>query len=165
MRNDCSAGGVKELSSRGGTLYGPSWFGVPTSSSQYLTAAQANAGHFRRGAGTLFFPGPGMTSAQVLSGLGSIPSQQTITALNTFLVNQGYDAARVDAFTQALVQRGATDEDLTTILQLQPGEIMAGLAVLADRLGGGLPSIATDSGFPTWVWAAGLFGLFLFFRR
>jgi hypothetical protein len=40
-------------------LYAPSWFGVPTSSSQYLQAAQANIGPFRRGAGTIFFPGPG----------------------------------------------------------------------------------------------------------
>ncbi len=40
-------------------LYAPSWFGVPTSSSQYLQASQANLGPFRRGGGTIFFPGPG----------------------------------------------------------------------------------------------------------
>lgn len=40
-------------------LYAPSWFGVPTASSQYLQASQANLGPFRRGAGTIFFPGPG----------------------------------------------------------------------------------------------------------
>jgi len=40
-------------------LYAPSWFGVPTASSQYLQASGANVGPFRRGAGTIFFPGPG----------------------------------------------------------------------------------------------------------
>lgn len=40
-------------------LYAPSWFGVPTASSQYLQASQANLGPYRRGAGTIFFPGPG----------------------------------------------------------------------------------------------------------
>jgi hypothetical protein len=42
-------------------LYASSWFGVPTASSQYLQASQANLGPFRRGAGTIFFPGPGGT--------------------------------------------------------------------------------------------------------
>jgi hypothetical protein len=40
-------------------LYAPSWFGIPTSSSQYLQAAQGNLGPYRRGYGTIFFPGPG----------------------------------------------------------------------------------------------------------
>jgi hypothetical protein len=40
-------------------MYAPSWFAVPTPSSQYLQAAQANMGPFRRGAGTIFSPGPG----------------------------------------------------------------------------------------------------------
>jgi hypothetical protein len=40
-------------------LYAPSWFGVPTSSSQYLQASAANMGPYRRGQGTIFFPGPG----------------------------------------------------------------------------------------------------------
>jgi hypothetical protein len=42
-------------------LYAPSWFGVPTASSQYLQASQANLGPYRRGQGTIFFPGPGGT--------------------------------------------------------------------------------------------------------
>jgi len=45
-------------------MYGSSWFGVPTAGSQYLQASQANLGPFRRGSGTIFFPGPG------LGGLG-----------------------------------------------------------------------------------------------
>lgn len=40
-------------------LYSPSWFGVPTASDQYLRAYQANLGPANRGAGTIFFPGPG----------------------------------------------------------------------------------------------------------
>lgn len=40
-------------------LYAPSWFGVPTASSQYLQASAANMGPYRRGQGTIFFPGPG----------------------------------------------------------------------------------------------------------
>lgn len=40
-------------------LYAPSWFGIPTASSQYLQASGANIGPFRRGYGTIFFPGPG----------------------------------------------------------------------------------------------------------
>lgn len=42
-------------------LYAPSWFGVPTSSSQYLQASAANMGPYNRGQGTIFFPGPGGT--------------------------------------------------------------------------------------------------------
>ena len=40
-------------------LYSPSWFGVPTASDQYLRAYQANLYPANRGAGTIFFPGPG----------------------------------------------------------------------------------------------------------
>jgi hypothetical protein len=40
-------------------LYAPSWFGIPTSSSQYLQAAAGNMGPYNRGQGTIFFPGPG----------------------------------------------------------------------------------------------------------
>lgn len=40
-------------------MYAPSWFGVPTASSQYLQASAANMGPYRRGQGTIFFPGPG----------------------------------------------------------------------------------------------------------
>ena len=56
-------------------LYAPSWFGVPTSSSQYLQASQANMGPYRRGQGTIFFPGPGGAPVAALppggvSGMG-----------------------------------------------------------------------------------------------
>ena len=49
-------------------LYAPSWFGVPTASSQYLQAAAANMGPYRRGAGTIFFPGPGALQALPAAG-------------------------------------------------------------------------------------------------
>jgi len=39
-------------------LYSPSWFSIPTSSDQYLRAAQPGMA-FNRGAGSIFFPGPG----------------------------------------------------------------------------------------------------------
>jgi hypothetical protein len=40
-------------------LYAPSWFGIPTASSQYLQAAAGNMpGGFNRGGGTILFPGP-----------------------------------------------------------------------------------------------------------
>jgi hypothetical protein len=42
-------------------LYAPSWFGIPTASSQYLQASAANMGPYNRGQGTIFFPGPGGT--------------------------------------------------------------------------------------------------------
>jgi len=42
-------------------LYSPSWFGVPTASDQYLRAYGANMLPANRGAGTIFFPGPGGT--------------------------------------------------------------------------------------------------------
>jgi hypothetical protein len=52
-------------------LYAPSFFAVPTSSSQYLQSA-ANNMPFRRGAGTLFFPGPGGAPAlpAAVAGMG-----------------------------------------------------------------------------------------------
>jgi hypothetical protein len=40
-------------------LYAPSWFGIPTASSQYLQAGQGNQPGFNRGGGTIVFPGPG----------------------------------------------------------------------------------------------------------
>src|ERR1700687_5829834 len=40
-------------------LYAPSWFGIPTASSQYLQASQGNQPGFNRGGGTIVFPGPG----------------------------------------------------------------------------------------------------------
>lgn len=56
-------------------LYAPSWFGVPTASSQYLQASAANVGPYNRGGGTIFFPGPGAGAlmappAAVKSNLG-----------------------------------------------------------------------------------------------
>lgn len=39
-------------------LYAPSWFGIPTASDQYLRAAGPGVS-YNRGAGTIFFPGPG----------------------------------------------------------------------------------------------------------
>lgn len=39
-------------------LYAPSWFGIPTASSQYLQAAAGNQPGFNRGGGTIVFPGP-----------------------------------------------------------------------------------------------------------
>lgn len=40
-------------------LYAPSWFGIPTASSQYLQASNSNMPGFNRGGGTIVFPGPG----------------------------------------------------------------------------------------------------------
>lgn len=53
-------------------MYAPSWFGVPTASNQYLQASGANIGPFKRGGGTIFFPGPGAISAPpaAMSGVG-----------------------------------------------------------------------------------------------
>jgi hypothetical protein len=53
-------------------LYAPSWFAVPTASSQYLQAAAGNQPGFNRGGGTIVFPGPqGMIAAPaVKSNLG-----------------------------------------------------------------------------------------------
>ncbi len=53
-------------------LYAPSWFGTPTSSSQYLQASQANLGPYRRGAGTIFFPGPGGVPALPPAGVSGM---------------------------------------------------------------------------------------------
>jgi hypothetical protein len=55
-------------------MYVPSYFAVPTSSTQYLQNA-APGMQFRRGNGTIFFPGPGSAPAPALpaasgSGLG-----------------------------------------------------------------------------------------------
>lgn len=54
-------------------LYAPSWFGIPTASSQYLQAANGNMPGFNRGGGTILFPGPGgmmVPAAPVKSNLG-----------------------------------------------------------------------------------------------
>jgi hypothetical protein len=53
-------------------LYAPSWFGVPTASSQYLQASQANMGPYRRGQGTIFFPGPGGAPALPPAGVSGM---------------------------------------------------------------------------------------------
>jgi hypothetical protein len=51
-------------------LYAPSWFGIPTASDQYLRAA-APGMTFNRGAGTIFFPGPGGVPAlPAAAGMG-----------------------------------------------------------------------------------------------
>jgi len=58
-------------------LYAPSWFGVPTASSQYLRAYNANIGPAPRGQGTLYVPGPGgvMVPAVVApAGPGGAPA-------------------------------------------------------------------------------------------
>jgi hypothetical protein len=46
-------------------LYAPSWFGIPTSSSQYLQTA-APGQTFNRGRGALYFPGPGSAAVAAL---------------------------------------------------------------------------------------------------
>lgn len=54
-------------------LYAPSWFGIPTASSQYLQAAGGNMPGFNRGGGTILFPGPGgapVVAAPAQSRLG-----------------------------------------------------------------------------------------------
>jgi hypothetical protein len=53
-------------------LYAPSWFGIPTASSQYLQAANGNQPGFNRGGGTILFPGPGapMVAAAPAGRLG-----------------------------------------------------------------------------------------------
>lgn len=52
-------------------LYAPSWFGIPTASSQYLVAANGNQPGYNRGGGTIIFPGPaGPPPAPVKSNLG-----------------------------------------------------------------------------------------------
>lgn len=59
-------------------LYARSWFGVPTSSSQYLRASQANLAPYPRGAGTIFFPGP--PDGAGIGGLGRVTLGQDATA-------------------------------------------------------------------------------------
>jgi len=48
-------------------LYAPSYFAVPTSSSQYLQTGMPG-GSFNRGAGSIFFPGPGGAIALPAAG-------------------------------------------------------------------------------------------------
>jgi len=54
-------------------LYAPSWFGIPTASSQYLQAANSNMPGFNRGGGTIIFPGPSgpvAVPAKGVAGMG-----------------------------------------------------------------------------------------------
>jgi hypothetical protein len=52
-------------------LYAPSWFSVPTASSQYLQSTIPGY-NFRRGAGTIYMQGPGgaIVPAAGVSGMG-----------------------------------------------------------------------------------------------
>lgn len=63
-------------SSLGLGLYAPSWFGVPTASSQYLRAYNANIGPAPRGQGTIYVasPGGGLLPATVVPGPGGAPT-------------------------------------------------------------------------------------------
>lgn len=55
-------------------LYAPSWFGVPTASSQYLRAYNANIGPAPRGQGTLYVSSGGaLIPATVTTGPGGAP--------------------------------------------------------------------------------------------
>ena len=57
-------------------MYAPSWFGIPTASSQYLQAASGNQPGFNRGGGTIIFPGPSgpvavpAAAAKAMAGMG-----------------------------------------------------------------------------------------------
>lgn len=63
-------------SSLGLGLYAPSWFGVPTASSQYLRAYNANIGPAPRGQGTIYIPSPNgqLVAANVVPGPGGAPT-------------------------------------------------------------------------------------------
>lgn len=55
-------------------LYAPSWFGVPTASSQYLRAYNANLGPAPRGQGTIYVANGGqLMPATVVPGPGGAP--------------------------------------------------------------------------------------------
>jgi hypothetical protein len=56
-------------------LYAPSWFGVPTASSQYMRAYNANLGPAPRGQGTIYISsGGGLIPAAVVPGPGGVPT-------------------------------------------------------------------------------------------
>lgn len=56
-------------------LYAPSWFGVPTASSQYLRAYNANIGPAPRGQGTIYISsGGGLIPAALVPGPGGVPT-------------------------------------------------------------------------------------------
>ncbi len=67
-------------------MYGPSCFGAPTASSQYLQASQANLGPYRRGAGTIFFPGPGLSGLGQNDGAGAPASDSSGLDLGALLL-------------------------------------------------------------------------------
>lgn len=84
-------------------LYAPSWFGVPTASSQYLRAYGANLGPAARGQGTILIPaGNGsLVPAAVLPGPGGSPTAVPVAALpggvspaNTHGTGMGYHRFR-----------------------------------------------------------------------
>lgn len=56
--------------------YAPSWFGVPTASSQYLRAYNANIGPAARGQGTIYVASGngGLLPAAVVPGPGGVPT-------------------------------------------------------------------------------------------
>jgi hypothetical protein len=58
-------------------LYAPSWFGIPTASSQYLQAGAGNVPGFNRGGGSIVFPGPGgvpMIATPAAAGAAGVKS-------------------------------------------------------------------------------------------
>lgn len=61
-------------------MYSPSWFGVPTASDQYLRAYGANMLPANRGAGTIFFPGPGGTMVPAALPAGTHPAAAAAAA-------------------------------------------------------------------------------------
>lgn len=63
--------------------YAPSWFGIPTASSQYLRAYGANMGPAARGQGTILIPSANgsLMPAAVLPGPGGTPTAVPVAAL------------------------------------------------------------------------------------
>jgi hypothetical protein len=63
-------------------LYTPSWFGIPTSSDQYLRAAAPGMA-WNRGAGSIWFPGPGGQPALALpAGVHPAAAAASLKGLN-----------------------------------------------------------------------------------
>lgn len=56
-------------------LYQPSWFGIPTSSDQYLRAS-APGYVWNRGSGSIYFPGPGVQGGAILPTAGIHPTER-----------------------------------------------------------------------------------------
>jgi hypothetical protein len=88
MKGGIAAGMIKVANQFGLTqklgmgLYAPSWFGVPTASSQYLRAYNANIGPAPRGQGTLYVPGPngGLVPGVITAGPGGVPAAVPTTS-------------------------------------------------------------------------------------